>query len=134
MARPHLQSGEITSLQPLDGELAQAGSHALLKSAQLEVLRIVLPAGKTLPRHAVPGEITVQCLEGSAEFITDASRQQMQARDFLHLDGGVAHTITALQDCCLLVTICLLPAGGSPGSPSSLRTARSGRGPGSAPR
>lgn len=105
MAQPHLASGEITSLQPLGAQLRQTESHALLKSAQLEVLRIVLPAGKTLPRHAVPGEITIQCLEGSAEFITDAGRQRMQTRDFLHLDGGVAHALTAVSDCCLLVTI-----------------------------
>lgn len=107
MAQPHLAPGEIASLQPLGEQLRQTESRALLKSRQLEVLRIVLPTGKTLPRHAVPGEITIQCLEGSAEFITDAGRQRMQARDFLYLDGGVAHTITAVADCCLLVTICL---------------------------
>ena len=105
MAQPHLASGEITSLQPLGERLRQTESRALLKSAQLEVLRIVLLAGKTLPRHAVPGEITIQCLEGTAEFKTDSSAQDMRAGDFVFLAGGVAHEITARADCSLLVTI-----------------------------
>ena len=105
MARPHLSSNEITSLRPLGAQLRQTESHALLKSQQLEVLRIVLPAGKTRPRHAVPGDITLQCLEGSAEFVAEGQRQRMQAQDFVYLTGGAPHEITALTDCSLLVTI-----------------------------
>lgn len=105
MARPHLASNEITRLEPLGAQLQHTESYALFKSAQLQVLRLVLPAGKTLPRHAVPGEITVQCLEGAAQFTADGQHQRMQALDFLYLTGGVAHEITAETDCCLLVTI-----------------------------
>ena len=37
---------------------------ALFKTEELEVIRLVLAAGKSLPPHKVPGEITIQCLEG----------------------------------------------------------------------
>lgn len=105
MALPHLASNQIISLQPLGAQLQQVESHALLKTAQLEVLRIVLPAGKTLPEHAVPGDITLQCLEGRAQLRAGGTQQPLQAHDFVYLVGQVAHEITALTDCCLLVTI-----------------------------
>ena len=57
MAQPHLASGEITSLQPLGAQLRQTESHALLKSAQLEVLRIVLPAGNDTYYFQVSGAL-----------------------------------------------------------------------------
>ena len=45
-----------------------ARSHALFKSNDLEVMRIVLRAGQELPPHTVSGEITLQCLEGRIAF------------------------------------------------------------------
>ena len=105
MAQPHLAPGELIHLEPLGARVAQTVTHALVKSTQLEIIRVVLPAGKSLPRHEVPGEITVQCLEGTAEFITVNQTQRMQAGDFLYLAGHVAHEIKALEDASLLVTI-----------------------------
>lgn len=107
MALPHLASGEITSVLPLGARLARVPSHALLKSAQLEVLRVILLAGQTMPGHAVPGEITVQCLEGVLDFKYNGQTRRMQAGDFLHLDAATPHELHAVEDCSALVTICL---------------------------
>lgn len=109
MAQPHLQSGQIGSVLPLGSSLTKTPSYALLKAAQLEVIRVVLMAGKSMPEHQVQGEITVQCLEGVAEFRAGTEMHRMRAGDFLHLDGGVPHALTAREDASLLVTICLLP-------------------------
>ncbi len=110
MAQPHLQSGQIGSVLPLGTKLATAPSHALLKATQLEVMRVVLPAGKSTPEHQLPGEITVQCLEGAVEFSAGTDKHLMRSGDFLHLDGGVPHALTAREDASLLVTICLCPS------------------------
>ncbi len=107
MAQPHLHSGQIGSVRPLGDALAQTQSYALLKAEQLEVIRIVLLAGKSMPEHLVPGEITVQCLEGVLEFRADTEVHLMRPGDFLHLDGGVPHALTAKEDTSVLVTICL---------------------------
>lgn len=109
MAQPHLAPGEVGSVRPLGGELPHTQSHALLKSPQLEVMRLVLLAGKTMPGHRVPGEITVQCLEGVVDFHFDGQARRLHAGDFVHLAGSVPHQLTALEDASLLVTICLLP-------------------------
>lgn len=107
MAQPHLRSGQIGSVLPLGSKLAETPSFALLKATQLEVIRVVLLAGKSMPVHQVPGEITVQCLEGVLEFSAHAQQHVLRAGDFLHLDGGVPHALTAREDCSVLVTICL---------------------------
>ena len=60
MAIPHASSGEPIDVQPLGARLSGEKSIALFKSAQLEVVRMVLLAGKAMPVHQVPGEITLQ--------------------------------------------------------------------------
>jgi quercetin dioxygenase-like cupin family protein len=109
MAQPHVQPGEVVSVRPLGAALTGTRTRALLKAEQLEVVRIVLPAGTTMREHQTPGEITVQCIEGRIEFTTSAGVQTMAAGDFIHLRGGEPHALHALEDTSALVTICLLP-------------------------
>jgi quercetin dioxygenase-like cupin family protein len=40
----------------------------LVKADKLEVIRLVVPAGKDIPTHKAKGEIVVQCLEGRVGF------------------------------------------------------------------
>ena len=80
---------------------------ALFKSSELEVMRLILPAGKAVPSHQVAGEITVQCLEGSFEFTAESRTQIMRAGQLLHLSGGAQHSLVALEDASALVTIVL---------------------------
>ncbi len=106
MALPHTQPGQAVDVGPLGPALHEARSHALFKSAQLELMRLVLSAGSSLPPHAVPGEITVQCVEGSAELLLDdGAATVLQAGQLLYLPGGCRHAVRALTDTSLLVTI-----------------------------
>lgn len=109
MAQPHAEPGEIVSVRPLGAQLSEATSTAILKASQLEIIRVVLPAGKTMREHHTPGEITVQCLEGVVEFETDDTTQTMQAGDLIHLAPRARHALKALENASLLLTICLLP-------------------------
>jgi quercetin dioxygenase-like cupin family protein len=109
MAQPHVQSGQVVSVLALGEALAGARTTALLKAEQLEVVRVVLPAGTAMREHATPGELTVQCLEGRIEFSTPAATQVLEAGDFIHLRGAEPHALRALHDSSALVTICLLP-------------------------
>ena len=40
------------------------------KTEEMELIRLVLAAGKVLPNHKVAGPITVHCIEGKIEFTT----------------------------------------------------------------
>jgi len=85
-------------------------STAIVKGEQLELIRIVLPAGKSMPEHRVPGEITVQCVKGQLEFSAQGESQIMSAGDMLYLEGDVPHALLALEDSTALLTISLQAA------------------------
>jgi len=105
MALAHAAPGQVVDL--LGSTVPSAQTLALFKSAELEVMRLVLRAGKAVPSHHVAGEITVQCLEGSFEFIVEGRTQVMRAGQLLHLSGGAEHSLVALEDAGALVTIVL---------------------------
>ena len=107
MALPHAQSGQIVSVRPLGDALPQAVTNAILKAGQLEVMRVVLPVGKSMKEHQAPGEATVQCIEGVVEFTNEGTTQQLHAGDFVHLAPRALHSLKAVQDASLLVTMCL---------------------------
>lgn len=107
MAIRHLKSGEIANLQPVGGDALSSQSSALFKTDQLEVLRLVLAAGGALPLHAMAGEITVQCLKGVVEFGTSEHTRELRAGQLLYLRGGEPHSLLALEESCVLVTIVL---------------------------
>ncbi|MFT3664856.1 cupin domain-containing protein [Piscinibacter sp.] len=107
MALPHARSGEVVDVQPLGARLASGKTAALFKSEDLELMRLVLPAGKALPPHRVPGEITIQCIEGALEVGVEDGSHVLRAGQLLYLRGGVTHGVRALQDCSALVTIAL---------------------------
>jgi quercetin dioxygenase-like cupin family protein len=107
MALPHAQPGQAVDLRPLGPRLAETRTHALFKSQDLEVMRLVLRAGQSLPVHQVPGEITVQCLEGCVELTSDGQRHRLQPGELLFLPGGMPHDVRALADSSALVTIAL---------------------------
>jgi len=107
MAIPHARPGQAIDVQPLGSRLAQEKTVALFKSEDLEVMRLVLVAGKSLPPHKVPGEITVQCIEGAIEVTAENQSHVLRPGQLLYLAGGVTHGVTAIQDSSALVTVAL---------------------------
>jgi quercetin dioxygenase-like cupin family protein len=107
LAVKHAKPGDIVEVSPLGDRFAGATTTTLIKSESLEVIRLVLPAGKELPSHAVPGEITVQCLEGRVELTADDRRLELRAEQLVYLAGGVRHALKAIENATLLVTILL---------------------------
>ena len=107
MAIPHALPGQVIEVQPLGPRLPQEKTVALFKAQDLEVMRLVLPAGRSLPPHKVPGEITVQCIEGAIDVTADGRSHVLHAGQLLYLSGGVTHGVTALQDASALVTVAL---------------------------
>jgi len=107
MAQPHAASGEIVKLTPLAEDLPDARTTAILKSEQLELVRIVLLKGGSMPEHQVQGEITVLCLEGRLALRTPAGTCTLGPSDLIHLRRGEPHALSAEEDASALLTICL---------------------------
>jgi quercetin dioxygenase-like cupin family protein len=107
MAIPHTQPGQPADIAApvTPGALS---ANALFKSRDLEVMRLLIPAGKGMPPHRVPGEITVQCVSGQIEIGLDDSSTLLEPGQLLYLAGDAMHSVRAVTDACALVTIALV--------------------------
>ena len=107
MALRHARSGDVVDVRAYGAQIGETQSFALFKAHQLEVMRLVLPAGHRMPTHQVPGEVTLQCLEGQVRVDVDGQPRDLPAGHLMHLAGGVPHALQAEQTASVLVTIAL---------------------------
>jgi len=105
MALPHATSGQLIDILPLGPRMEETHSNALFKTSQLELMRLVLPRGKGLPEHTVPGAVTIQCIEGEIELQAHGKSQTMQPGQLVYLAGGEPHSLHAFQDASVLLTL-----------------------------
>lgn len=107
MALPHATSGQLIDIRPLGPRITASVSNALFKTPQLELMRLVLPRGKGMPEHSVPGAVTIQCLEGAIELHAHQKTQTVKAGELVYLAGGEPHALHALEDSSVLLTLLL---------------------------
>ena len=105
MAIPHAQPGEVIDVLPLADALAASRTRALIKTPHVEVIHMVLPAGKIVSEHKARGEIVVQCLEGDITFTAMGEPKKLRAGDMLYLAAGEPHALEAAEDSSFLLTI-----------------------------
>ena len=110
MALPHAHPLESIDVRPLGPALRDEVPTSLLKTPSLQLMRLVLPAGRSVPEHSVPGAITVQCLEGEAVLTMPSRTCHLNAGWLVMLEGGEPHAVQAVTDASLLVTVLLHPA------------------------
>ena len=80
MAIPHARAGEVVDVRPLGSALASAQTKTLVRAEQVEVIRLIVPAGKEIEEHKAKGEIVVQCLEGRVAFTVFRKTQNSRSR------------------------------------------------------
>lgn len=107
MAIPHAAPGQVIDVRPLGPALPKGVTTTLIKTDRLEVIRLVVPAGKEIAPHKVTGEITVQCVEGRVAFTALGETRELQAGHLCYLSGGEEHSVKGLEDGSILVTILL---------------------------
>ena len=108
MAIPHAKPGEVVDVRPLGSALASSQTATLLRAEQVEVRRLVVPAGKEIAEHKAKGDLVVQCLEGKVAFTALGKTQTLEAGKLLYLPTGEPYTVKGVEDASLLLTI-LLP-------------------------
>lgn len=101
----HATSGELIDVRPLGDKLPQSISTALLRTDDLEVMRLVLPAEKSVPEHHVPGEVTMLCVEGAVEVQAHDTMRVLQAGQMIYLSGNVPYALRALENSSVLMTM-----------------------------
>ena len=101
--------GRVIDVRPLGERFGEAKTSTLLKTDQLEVIRLIMPAGRELLTHTAPGETTIHCLEGRVELKLREETHEMEKGHLLHLPPNEPHSVRSLENASLLLTI-LLPA------------------------
>lgn len=105
MAIPHAEPGQMIDATPLGARLAETKTHTLVKTDEIEMIRLVLPAGKELPTHKAPGTIIVQCLEGRVLFTARDDELDMFPGNLVYLTTNEPHAVLAVEDSSVLLTI-----------------------------
>jgi quercetin dioxygenase-like cupin family protein len=80
----------------------------LVRAEHVEVIHLVVPAGKQIEEHKAKGEIIVQCLEGKVAFTVFGKTQNLEAGKLLYLPTGQPHSVKGIENASLLLTV-LLP-------------------------
>lgn len=105
MALRHASAGQIVDLRPLGTGLKQVRTAAIIKSEMFEAVRLVIRAGGNIKPHKVEGAITLHCLEGRALLRLPAATLELSAGQWVYLDEGEPHSISAIEDTSFLLTI-----------------------------
>ena len=97
--------GDPIDVRPLGTSLVSAHTRRLVRTATVEVVRVIVRAGQEIPQHTSKGEIIVHCLEGRVGFTALGKTQELEAGTLLHLPAGEPHAFHGIEDASLLLTI-----------------------------
>lgn len=102
MALHHVAAGEKVHLASVDNP--DAKTSAFVKNDAFEAAQLVLRSGDMIAAHAVPGFVTIFCIEGSIT-LHAVEQVKLGAGEWVYLDRGERHSVSAHEDSSLLVTI-----------------------------
>ncbi|MFH5832432.1 cupin domain-containing protein [Halalkalibaculum sp. DA3122] len=105
MNKGHVHAGEVINLNTLKGDMSPDSTYALVKTSDMEVIRMVIPEGRNIDEHSVDGQVTIQCLNGTVQFRLGNETRELSSGSWLFLDRNQPHSIYAETDAVLLVTI-----------------------------
>jgi quercetin dioxygenase-like cupin family protein len=105
MALDHVRSGDVVDLQPLGKDLTGTKTAALVKTEAFEAVRLIVPSGRSIAAHEVPGPITLHCLEGRVTIALPDAEVELSAGQWVYLEGGVRHALQGIENASLLLTL-----------------------------
>jgi quercetin dioxygenase-like cupin family protein len=103
MALHHAAPGEKVHLASVN-EVEHPKTAALVKTDAFEAAQIFLRTGEKIASHSVSGFAILQCLEGSL-MLHAGEDIELKADDWVYLDRGRDHSLWALEDSSLMLTI-----------------------------
>lgn len=105
MALHHVGPGEVADLNPYGEQLADAKTNTIAKTNAFQAIRMIVRAGSEIPAHQVPGELTLQCIEGRISLRLDEQTIDIAAGQWVYLEGGKRHLVKGIENSLLLLTI-----------------------------
>lgn len=96
-------TGRVIHL-PLGAGISQGTSATVLETNRLQLIRLVVPAGRVVPAHRVPAEVTVHVIEGQVSLLHEGNEAEMHPGDVIFLCPQELHSLRGIKDSTVLVT------------------------------
>lgn len=80
-------------------------SVSLLRTTDVQIIRLVLPAGHHMPSHHVHGVVTLQCLDGRVDIDASGRLCTLDAGQLVMLAGDEPHSLYAPVPAVVLLTL-----------------------------
>lgn len=105
MATHHASPAEVVDLETWAEDMPNEKTKVIVKTDEMELARLVIPAGKEIPIHKVTGPIVVHCINGKVEFTAMDKTQTLLPNQLLYLNPDELHLVKAVEDSVVLLTI-----------------------------
>jgi quercetin dioxygenase-like cupin family protein len=104
--------GQTASVQPLTPS-DTSRTITLVKTPLVEMIQLIVPAGRDVPTHQAQGEIIVHCLEGRVSLSALGKVYDLMPGQLLHLLIDEPFSIRAIDNASVLVTLIAAKTGGT---------------------
>ena len=105
MEQPLVKPGKTVDVQQLAAEPITRRKTLLVRTAEMEIIHLVIPAGETIPTHEAQGEIVLHCLEGQVSISTLEKAHELKAGQLFYFRINEPISIQGIEQASLLVTI-----------------------------
>ena len=105
MATHHASPGEIVDLATWAQDVPNEKTKVIAKTDEMELVRIVLLAGKEFADHKVSGACVIHCITGEIECPAMGATNALTSGQLLYLMPGEPHSVKAIVDSVVLLTI-----------------------------
>lgn len=111
MATHHASPAEIVDLDTWAQDLPKEHAKAIVKTRDMELARLVFRAGEEFKSHKVTGPVVVHCISGTIESTAMGATQTLKPGQLLYLLPNELHSLRALTDAVVLLTIVFIASG-----------------------
>lgn len=98
-------NGAESLLATLPIASGRARARQILKAKGVRIMRLSLDAGQAMKEHVEYVPLLIQTLQGNVVLSVSGKRIEMPAGAIVHLDKQLAHSIVALEESHLMVTL-----------------------------
>ena len=105
----HLDLPDLARALQAEPHPAKAGHRqaGLIHRGPLRLLLFAFEPGGRLPEHRAPGQVVIHCLRGELTVEAAGSRQRLGGGEVLVLQPDVPHSVEALAESEMLLTVCV---------------------------
>jgi quercetin dioxygenase-like cupin family protein len=100
-----IQPGQTIDVAPLETCFESKRVTVLLKTEAVEIVRVFIPAGETVPTYESQGEVILHCLEGAVRLNARGTPRELKAGKLVCLVVHEPFSLRGVENSVLLLTV-----------------------------